>query len=254
MKALENKVILVAGAGGIGGGLARRYAEDGASVVVGDIARDAAEDVAHDILEAGGNASAIHLDGADEDSVAAAVAHTIATYEGLDGLHANFATIADVPGKWDVVDLPLDIYDLTQNVNVRGYYLCTRAALPHILDWGGGSIVYTSSVAAYTGGPAQVAYAMSKAAGHALMRHVASRYGPLGVRANSIAPGMTMHSSLEDELDPVFLDSMRAKALIRSRFGRPEDIAAMASLLMSDAGSYVTGQIICVDGGMTMRS
>ena len=253
MKALESKVIMVAGAGGIGGGLARHYAKEGASVVVGDIIKSGAEDVVHDILDAGGEASAIHLDGADEASVAAAVAHTIATYKGLDGLHANFATIADEPGKWGVLELPLDVYDLTQNINVRGYYLCTRAALPHMLERGGGSIIYTSSVAAYTGGPAQVAYAMSKAAGHALMRHVASRYGPLGVRANSIAPGMTMHSSLEDELDRSFLDSLRAKALIRSRFGRPEDIAAMASLLMSDAGSYVSGQIICVDGGMTMR-
>ncbi|MBW8785709.1 MAG: SDR family oxidoreductase [Novosphingobium sp.] len=254
MRRLDGKVILVAGAGGIGGGLARRFAAEGARVVLGDIDPTIAEEAVSDIAKSGGEARAITLDGADEASVAAAVATCREAYGGLDGLHANFATLADEPGDRGILELPLEVFDFTQRVNMRGYYLCTRAALPALLERGGGAIVYTSSIAAYTGPPSQVAYAMAKAAGHALMRHVASRYGAAGIRANIIAPGMTLHERVEAGLTPEFLEVMKSAALIKSRFGRPEDIAAMSALLMSDEGSYITGQAICIDGGMTMRA
>jgi len=250
---LAEKVILVAGAGGIGGGLARRYAAEGAQVVLADIKLEAAESVVSEISEAGGRALAIQMDGADEDSVNAAVAACVDEFGGIDGLHANFALMADCdPGK-GILELPLDVFDETQRINARGYYLCTRAALPVLLERGGGSILYTSSAAACTSGEAFVAYAMSKSAGHALMRHVASRFGPLGVRANSIAPAMTIHPALEEVLPKEFIDMAKAGASIKSRVGRPEDVAAMGALLMSDEGSYITGQVISVDGGSTMR-
>ena len=251
---LEGKVILVAGAGGIGGGLAERYAAEGARVVLGDIDRAAAEQVAAKISAVGHDAIAIMLDGADEASAAAAVATCKDVFGGLDGLHANFANFADSPGERGILELPLEIFDETQRINVRGFYLCTRAALPLILERGSGSILYTSSIAAYRAGPSQVAYAVSKAAGHALMRHVASRYGPQGIRANSIAPGFIIHERLEAELDPELLEWGKAGAAIKSRLGRTDDIASMSALLMSDQGSYITGQVICIDGGTTMRS
>jgi len=250
---LAGKVILVAGAGGIGGGLAERYAAEGAQVVLGDIDKAAAELVTAKINAAGNEAIAITLDGADEASASAAVATCREAFSGLDGLHANFATFADAPGPHGILELPLEIFDETQRVNVRGFYLCTRAALPLILERGSGSILYTSSIAAYHAGPSQVAYAVSKAAGHALMRHVASRYGPQGVRANSIAPGFIIHEGL-GELDPQLLEWGKAGAAIKSRLGRPDDVASMSTLLMSDQGSYITGQVICIDGGTTMRS
>jgi len=250
---LEGKVILVAGAGGIGGGLAERYAAEGARVVLGDIEKQTAEETVAKIFSAGGEALAISLDGADETSIDAAIATCRDGFGGLDGLHANFATFADDPGDRGILELPLEIFDETQRINVRGFYLCTRAALPLILERGGGSVLYTSSIGAYMGGAGQVAYSVSKAAGHALMRHVAARYGPQGVRANSIAPGFILHERVEAMIDPAMLEWGKAGAAIKSRLGRPDDIASLGALLMSDHGSYITGQVICVDGGTTMR-
>lgn len=254
MRRLADKVILVAGAGGIGSALARRYAFEGARVVLGDIDLDAARTVTDDIVASGEEATAIRLDGADEASASAAVAACVELYGGLDGLHANFATFIDDDMARGILELPLEIFDEVQRINSRGFYLCTRAALPAILERGGGSIVYTSSAAAYSNGGVQVAYAMSKAAGHVLMRHVAARYGPSGVRANTIAPAMTVHERLEADLPAQFFEWARSAAAIKSRLGAPEDIAAMGALLLSDEGSYITGQVINIDGGTIMRA
>ena len=138
-------------------------------------------------------------------------------------------------------------------VNARGFFLCTRAVLPVMLERGGGSIVYTSSAAGNAGSPAQVAYSMSKSAGHALMRHVARRYGAQGVRANTLAPALTMHARIENLVSPDMIEGARMAAAIRQRVGRPDDLAAMGALLLSDDGSYITGQVISIDGGTTMR-
>lgn len=253
MGKLDGKVILVAGAGGIGSALAKRYAEEGAQVVLGDINLDSAEQVVGEIKESGSDAIAIYLDGADEDSVNKAMATCRSSYGGLDGMHANFATLADCNPEQGILELPLEIYDETQRINARGFYLCTRAALPMLFERGGGSIVYTSSAAADASSPAQVAYAMSKSAGHALMRHVATRYGHAGIRANTIAPAMTLHPGIEALVPPEMVEWACAAAAIKSRVGRPSDIAAMGALLLSDEGSYITGQVLSIDGGTTMR-
>jgi NAD(P)-dependent dehydrogenase (short-subunit alcohol dehydrogenase family) len=253
MTRLEGKTILVAGAGGIGSELARRYAREGASVILGDINADVAAEAVGEITAAGGVALAAHLDGADERSVADAVTLACHRYGGLDGLHVNFASFVDQDQDTGVLELPLAAYDETIRVNLRGYYLCTRAALPAILHRGGGAIIYTSSPAASKGEPTRVAYAIAKAGGHVLMRHVAARYGPKGVRANSISPGSVLHARHEGTLAPETKEWLYSMALIKSRLGRAEDISAMCALLMSEEGAYVTGQVISVDGGVTMR-
>ena len=253
MKILDGKVVLVAGAGGIGTGLAMRYAAEGARVVLGDINVAAAETVVSAIKESGGEAIAVHLDGADETSVTSAVASCIDTYGGLDGLHANFAFFGDCDPQAGILELSLEVYDETQRINARGYYLCTRAALPAMIRRGGGSIVYTSSAAANASTPAQVAYSMSKAAGQALMRHVATRYGEAGIRANTIAPALTLYPAIENLIPGEMIEWAKAAAAIKSRVGNPGDIAALGALLLSDQGSYITGQVISVDGGTTMR-
>lgn len=250
---LAGKTILVAGAGGIGNGLAIRYAAEGANVVLGDLDIATAQQAVDQIAADGGQAIATALDGADEQSINAAVKLCIDTYGGLDGLHANFAFMADGDPRLGILDLPMDIYDETMRVNARGFYLCTKAVLPVMIERGGGSIVYTSSAAGNAGSPAQVAYSMSKSAGQALMRHVARRYGDKGVRANTIAPALTMHSRIENLVPPEMIEFARMAASIKSRVGRPEDLAAMGALLMSDDGSYITGQVISIDGGTTMR-
>ncbi|MGO9381516.1 MAG: SDR family NAD(P)-dependent oxidoreductase [Mycobacterium sp.] len=174
MRRLDGKVILVAGAGGIGNELARRYAAEGARVVLGDINLASAEDVVSEIEKAGGEAIAIHLDGSDEQSADGAVTTCVKTYGGLDGLHANFACMEDSNPELGILELPLEIFDKTQQ--------------------------------------------------------------------------------LEAELPPKFLEWAQAAASIKSRVGRPADIAAMGALLMSDEGAYITGQVLCIDGGTTMRA
>lgn len=253
MRRLEGKSLLVAGGGGIGGGLARRYAQEGANVVLGDLSLEPAAALVEEIAASGGSAIATKLDGADEASIGAAVALARKTFGGLDGIHVNFATFVDRGEDIGVEELALEDFDETLRVNLRGYYLCTKVALPAILERGGGAVVYTSSPAACKGEPTRVAYAVSKAGVHALMRHVASRYGARGVRANCIMPGSTLHPRLERELDAKTKEWCLSLALLKSRLGRPEDIAAMSALLMSEEGSYITGQVISVDGGVTMR-
>jgi NAD(P)-dependent dehydrogenase (short-subunit alcohol dehydrogenase family) len=253
MMRLQHKTLLVLGGGGIGAGLARRFAQEGANVVLGDIAAEPAKAVTDEITAAGGQAMALSLDGSDEQSVAAAIEASCNRFGGIDGMHVNFATFVDNGFDTGVLDLPLDLFDETMRVNLRGYYLCTRVALPKILERGGGSIVYTSSPASVKGEPTRVAYAVAKAGVEALMRHVAARYGARGVRANCIAPGSTLHARLEQELDDATKQWCLNMAAIKSRLGRPEDIAAMSALLMADEGAYITGQVIGVDGGVIMR-
>ena len=250
---LKGKTILVAGGGGIGSGLARRYALEGGNVVLGDIQERSAVETVNEITALGGRALATRLDGTDEQSIAEAIALACREFGGLDGLHANFASFVDQDQDTGVLELPLTSFDETIRVNLRGYYLCTRMALPALLARGGGSIIYTSSPAASKGEPTRVAYAISKAGGQALMRHVAARYGARAVRANCISPGSVLHARHEDALDPSMKEWLFSLAVLKSRLGRPDDIAAMSALLMSDEGSYVTGQVISVDGGVTMR-
>lgn len=249
---LKGKVIVVAGAGGIGTGLAERYAAEGAQVIIGDIDRDSASAAADRIVAAGGRALAAELDGADETSIQAMMACTTAEFGGIDGFHANFASFKDGESAEDLLNLSMDTFDEVIRVNLRGFVLCTRHAVRAMITRGGGSIVYTSSGAAFMGQPVRVAYAMSKLAVHALMRNVASRYGPDGVRANAVTPGMVTHPRFEATVSPEYADATR-KVTPMGRLGRPSDVAAMAALLMSDEGNFITGQVISVDGGKTMR-
>ena len=253
MKRLQDRVILVAGAGAIGSELARRYASEGASVVLGDIDVSSAKAVANAIIHEGASAVAVHLDGADEQSIEAAVGLCRERFGGLDGLHVNFADFEDNVADIGVLELSLEKFDRLMQVNLRGHFLCTRYALPEIIARGGGAIVYTSSIAAYIAGRQRVGYAMAKSAVLALMRHVAARHGPDGVRANAIAPGFIMRPEQEDVFTPEVIERATGMAMIKSRIGEPSDIASLSALLMSDEGSYITGQSIAVDGGVTFR-
>jgi NAD(P)-dependent dehydrogenase (short-subunit alcohol dehydrogenase family) len=221
-------------------------------VVIGDVDLAAAEASASEIRNGGGTAIALRLDGADEQSIGAAVALAVSEFGGLDGFHANFACFKDGESGQDLLDLPMDVFDEVMRVNMRGFVLCTRHALPPMIAGGGGVMLYTSSGAAFMGQPVRVAYAMSKLAVHALMRNVASRYGRDGIRANALTPGMVTHARFEESVPAEYAQATIERTPMR-RLGRPADVAAMAALLMSDEGSFVTGQVISVDGGKTMR-
>lgn len=254
MTRLEGKAILVAGAGAIGGELAHRYATEGASVVLGDLDLDHAMAIVDRIVAAGGQGVAVRLDGTDEASIEAAVAQSRSSFGGLDGLHLNFAAFEDNSVDDGVIELDLDVFDRLMQVNVRGFFLCTRLALPVMIERGGGSIVYTSSIAAYIAGRQRVAYAMSKSAVLALMRHVATRHGPDGIRANAIAPGFTERPGQPEIFTPAIVAGAKSVQRLKARIGHPGDIAAMSALLMSDEGAFITGQTIAIDGGVTVRA
>jgi len=151
----------------------------------------------------------------------------------------------------DALSVPLEVYDRTMAVNQRGYLLCTRHALPHLIQ-ARGAIVYTSSAAAFAGEPERVAYAMSKAAVNALMRHVATRWGKQGVRANAITPGFVCTEQIKNAVTPEFEKMMLAHS--RSpRLGESRDVAAMVAMLFSEDGEWINGQTLSVDGGAILR-
>jgi NAD(P)-dependent dehydrogenase (short-subunit alcohol dehydrogenase family) len=249
---LENKVIIIAGLGGIGNGLARRYADEGAKLVVGDLDP---ETVSRVVAEVGSDrVLGVALDGADEESVISIVKLAVETFGRLDGIHLNFTNAADAYLPGGVVDLPLEAFDEVMRVNTRGFVICAKHAIPAMIESGGGSIVFTASIEAYNGGGARVSYAMSKAAELALMRHIARKYGPKGIRANAIAPGLIWHYKFDEQWMPDgVVEQTRARQMIKSRFGNPDDIAAVGVLLLSDDGSFITAQTISVDGGVTFR-
>ncbi|HEX2401579.1 MAG TPA: SDR family oxidoreductase [Mycobacterium sp.] len=251
---LDNKVVIVAGLGGIGNGLVRRYADEGALLVIGDLDAELALRVSADLDPSGERVRGAWLDGADEDSVVSIVKLAVDTFGRLDGMHVNFTNAADAYLPGGVVELPLEAFDEVMRVNTRGFVICAKHTIPAMVDSGGGSIVFTASIDAYNGASTRVSYAMSKAAELALMRHIARRYGPKGIRANAIAPGLIWHYKFDEQPMPEgIVEQTRARQMIKSRFGEPNDVAALSALLLSDDGSFITGQTISVDGGVTFR-
>jgi NAD(P)-dependent dehydrogenase (short-subunit alcohol dehydrogenase family) len=253
MDTLSGKVFIVAGGGsGIGEATAVRLARHGARVVIGDHRDGPAREVAARIIASGGEATPQAFDIVEEASVRALVSRAVDHYGGLDGIHVNAADLEAVVHDSDAVDVPLEIYDRTLAVNLRGHLLCTRHAVPALLAHGGGAIVYTSSGAAFMGEASRVSYAMAKNGLHALLRHVASRWGKQGIRANAVAPGLV----LTDAVRRAMSEEARAQvlAITRSpRLGEPADIAAAVAFLLSDDGAWINGQVLSVDGGVTLR-
>ncbi|MFZ4601781.1 MAG: SDR family NAD(P)-dependent oxidoreductase [Caulobacterales bacterium] len=251
MRGLQGKIGIVAGAGrGIGAATAKRLAEEGARVVVGDIEAEWAEAVAKEISAAGGVAISAHVDGTSPPSVAAIVARAESEYGGLDFFHANLA--GGTQGDVDALDCPLEAFDRSISINMRSHFICTQAALPALLRRGGGALIYTSSGAASGGAPWQVAYPMAKNGIHALARHVATRWGRNGVRANVIAPGVVLTEAVKQHMSDEQVEAAR-KRLPHRRLGEPDDIAAMAAFLASDDGAWINGQVFHVNGGAQMR-
>ena len=252
MRGLEGKVVVVAGgAGGIGTATSMRLAEEGCKVVVGDISDDAMN-VATAIKEAGGDAIGCSVDISDDESVEVLIKTAIECYGGVDLFHANAADLSIIMSDTNALDIDLDIWDRTLRVNLRGFLLCTRHVIPQFLARGGGAIVYTSSAASFVGEPERPAYAAAKSGVNALMRHIASKYGKQHIRANAIAPGLIVSDRMREVMPPALLDGT-LKGTRSWRLGDPTDIAGMVAFLLSDDGEWVNGQVISVDGGVTLR-
>lgn len=253
MRGLKGKRALVAGgATGIGAATARRLTEEGARVVIADINAAGAEKTAAAIRDAGGEAYGTEFDISEEPSVKAAVDFAKAKLGGLDLLHVNAAALHLCPQDTNVMDVDLDVFDEMHRVNLRGHLLCTRHALPLLLENEDGAIVYTSSIAAVNGTPSLPGYSTSKAAINALARHVASTWGKQGIRANAVQPGLVMSEAVAAVMTDEMYEA-RMKIMRSTRLGQPEDIAAMIAFLLSEDGEWINGQVITVDGGTVLN-
>lgn len=245
------KVAVVAGgATGLGAGVAARLAAEGASVVIGDVNIDKAQTLAERIRKDGGQANAQHFDIVDEASVEALVQAAKARYGGLDLIHINAADMSQLAHDRDALSTDLAVFDRTLAVGLRGHLLCTRAAIPLMLERGGGAIVYSSSAASKEPARSRIAYSVAKCGVNGLMRHVATRWGPEGIRANAICPGF-----IQTEATRNAAEAMKAKMLRNipsTRLGEVEDVAALVSFLMSDEAEWLNGQALSVDGGAIM--
>ncbi len=255
MRGLSGKAVLIAGGGrGIGAATACRLASEGVRVAVGDIDLGAAEKVAAEIQAAEGTAVALGYDQSDEDSIVSLVRRAVAQLGGLDGLHANAADLSpDTVGRdRQILKMDVSVWERTLGVNLIGYALLIREVLPHLIDRSGGAIVCTSSAGSELGQPSQPAYASSKAGVNALVRHVARRWGPSGIRANAISPGMVLSDAGKQAQTEQSMEEMRS-ATPSSRLGEPGDIASAVAFLLSDDGEWVNGQVWSVNGGLVTR-
>lgn len=256
MRGLELKTILaVGGAGTIGTSTCERLAREGAAVVVTDRDIGAARDLASRISRTGGRAAALAIDVTDEESVVAAIEAAQECFGTIDGAYINVADLAPdvLAADRDVVDLDLAVFDHVMAVNLRGHVVCTKHIVPRLVARGGGPIVYASSAGAYLAAPTRVAYAVSKSGLNALVRHVAAAYGKVGIRANAVAPGLVLDESNGRARDPEVMAGLLARTL-SGRLGQPSDVASMVAMLLSDDAEWLTGQIISVDGGFTVRA
>jgi NAD(P)-dependent dehydrogenase (short-subunit alcohol dehydrogenase family) len=252
---LTGKVALVVGgATGIGAASARRLAAEGATVAIGDRNVDGARATAAGIGADGGVAEAFEVDIAQDASVAAMVAAVVERFGGLDLLHCNAADTSApaVQGDGDVVTIDLELWDHILRVNLTGYLLACRHAIPPMLERGGGAIVCTASDGAFMGMPAIVAYNTSKAGVNVLVRHVAARWGKESIRANAVSPGMVLTDAASSFI-PAEVQQAVLDANFSTRLGEPEDIAAAVAYLLSDDAAWVNGQVLSVNGGALVR-
>jgi NAD(P)-dependent dehydrogenase (short-subunit alcohol dehydrogenase family) len=245
------KVAVVAGgATGLGAGVAARLAAEAASVVVGDVNIDAAQALAERIRSEGGEAFAQRFDITDEASVAALVQAARARYGGLDLIHVNAADMSQLAHDRDALKTDLAVFDRTLAVGLRGHLLCTRAAIPLLLERGGGAIVYSSSAASKEPARSRIAYSVAKSGLNGLMRHVATRWGPEGIRANAICPGFIQTEATRNA--PAEMKAKMLRNIPTTRLGEVEDVAALVSFLLSDEAAWFNGQAVSVDGGAIM--
>jgi NAD(P)-dependent dehydrogenase (short-subunit alcohol dehydrogenase family) len=248
---LDDKVVLLSGgASDIGRATALRLSKEGASVVIGDVDETAAQSVAEGVRQNGGNATAAHCDVRHEDSVASFIALALTEFGGIDGLDHN-AAWSHPHLDTDAVDVDLSVWQRVLETNTRGALLLARHAIPSMIERGGGSIVNISSGTADIGESTRVAYGVSKAAINQLTRHLASRYGRDGIRTNALAPGFILTETASTLVPQDIQDRLVAANPCR-RLGQPDDIAKVVVFLLSDAASYVNGQVIHVDGGHQM--
>ena len=244
------RVVIITGAGqGIGREYARQFAAAGAVSIIAELNPDAAESVAREIEAEGGTALAVPTDVGSPDSVQALIDTVIARYGRIDVL-VNNAAIFSTLSMRPFDEIPLDEWNRVLNVNINGCYLAARAAVPHMRAAGWGRIINISSGSVFQGSPNYLHYVTSKSALVGMTRSLASELGEHGITVNTVQPGGTF-----TEVERATLTAEgKARLIAMQSIHRPEvptDLVGLVIFLSSEAASFITGQTIAVDGGLT---
>jgi 3-oxoacyl-[acyl-carrier protein] reductase len=247
MKRLEGKVALITGgAQGIGKVICERFASQGADIAVCDMNKELSDTVAASLSAQGVKAESFLMNVADEDSVAEGIKKVLEEFGKIDILVNNAGITRDnlmmrmKKADWDAVI----------SVNLTGTYNVSKAVIRHMMKARSGSIINVSSVVGVTGNAGQANYSASKAGVIGLTKTMAREFASRNITVNALAPGYIkteMTGILSDEAKNAFMEKIPLK-----REGTPEDVARAAEFFASDDASYITGQVLCVDGGMVM--
>jgi 3-oxoacyl-[acyl-carrier protein] reductase len=244
---LKAQNAFITGAGqGIGRQIALRMAQEGANVGVADINYENAMSTLKEVNSLGAKGIAIKLDVSKQDEVSSAF-ETFSKEIGTPDILVNNAGITR-----DTLILRMkdSDWDAVINVNLKGTFLCTKEAIKLMVKKHSGSIINISSVVAFTGNPGQVNYSASKAGIVGFTKTIAKEYAPRGIRVNAVAPGF-IQTAMTDALPEKVKEEMK-KAIPLGCFGTPDDIANAVLFLASKDSSYITGQVIHINGGMYM--
>src|SRR5581483_1839673 len=250
---LQDKVCIITGAGsGMGRVATRMFCEQGARVVAADISGGPGEESVALARESGrGQAIFVRADVSREEDCANLVRQAVQQYGRLDALYNNAGIMPEADHS--VVDTPVKAWDLVQDVNTRGIFLCCKYGIPAMIESGGGSVINIASFVALVGcSVPQDSYTASKGAVIALTKSLAVQFGPKGVRSNAICPGPIETPMLMEWLlaDPA-AKALRLNRIPMNRFGKAEDIVYMAIYLASDESTWTNGATLVVDGGIT---
>ena len=247
---LQDKVALISGgARGLGAAEARLFVREGATVAIADVLADEGRKVETEIAEAGGEAIFINLDVTSEDNWNRAVQTVVDSFGKLDVLVNNAGIVA----RGNVEDTTSEDWDRVIDVNAKGVFLGTKAAIPAMRKAGGGSIINISSTAGLVGSTLYTSYVASKGAVRLLTKATAVQYAKEGIRANSVHPGPIETDMLKQVLGDGEVRQQRMSQMPIGRFGRPDDIAYGVLFLASDESSFMTGSELVIDGGFTAQ-
>ena len=252
MNRLKDKVAIVTGStSGIGIGIAKLYAAEGAKVVICGRRAEKGQAVVDEIVKAGGEASYHYMDITDTASIESLMKDTVEKYGKLDILVNNAANVALKDGRVD--ELTVEMWDAIFQSDMRGTFYTTKCALPYLAQNGGGSIVNIGSMASCAGDLGSTAYACAKAGVDMLTQSVALQYGKQNIRCNCVRPGLIVTPQNEAHVPQALKDIFLSNICV-NRYGCPEDIGHLCVYLGSDESAYVTGQIMTVDGGLNSHT